>query len=401
MFVHLHAHLTGSYSDSALKPEDAAVKAAADGQPALALTDHGELAVPYTFQTACRARGIKPIYGVELYFVENAAESIERKKTDRYHLVALAKNRNGLRTLNRLVSDAWLENCYQERRGLVDWKLLEKHHEDIILLSACYYNIVAQHATRRGIPRGVAAAARFRDIFGDDFYLEIGRHFIPEEDKVNANIIAVAQQLGMTPVLTNDAHYLDEADWLTHDVIIKTRFDKATEYTASSRAFWMKTEAEMRALGFPEDYLAASCRVAEKCEDFSLDETPPQPAPRVKLAEIDRLIASGHAAYVADMTVIDHDTAVRHVADTFKDKASQHQDIVGKITGIPRRSEPDNDHVAIVRDRPIKDVIALKRCMGKIMTQWDADACRRAGADIVSTQPSTFAEKLKALFSRP
>lgn len=400
MFVHLHAHLTGSYSDSALKPEDAAAKAAADGQRALALTDHGELAVPYDFQSACRSHGIKPIYGAELYFVENAAECIERKKTDRYHLVALAKNRNGLRTLNRLLSDAWLDNCYQERRGLVDWKLLEKHHDDIILLSACYYNIVAQYATRRGVNRGVAVASRFRDIFGDDFHIEIGRHFIAEEDKVNANIITVAQQLGMTPVLTNDAHYLDEADWQTHDVIIKTRFEKATEYTASSRAFWMKTEAEMRSLGFPEEYLSAACRVAEKCEDFSLDEIVAQPAQRVKPAEIDRLIAAGHAAYVSKMTIIDRATAERHVADAFKDNAHLHQDIVGKITGIPRRADPDNDHVAIVRDRPIKEVIALKRSMGKIVTQWDEDACRRAGADIVSTVPSTFAEKLKAFFSR-
>lgn len=393
MFIHLHSHFVSSFSDSALRIEDALRKVKKDGQPAIAMTDHGEIPFAVPFGRACREAGIKPIFGAELYFVENAQETIQKEINERYHLVALARNRTGLKNLFSLLSDAWLLNSYKERRGLVDWQLLEKYHEGLILLSGCYFNIVGQHATRQGPEAGDAVFRRFTDIFGGDFHIEIGRHYVDEEDKVFANVLALTRRFNHRPVLTNDVHYLDAEDWLVHDVIIKTRYERLMDFKSNSIHYWLKTEEEMRALGFPEEYLAATLDVAARCDDLSI---PPLPALAPPSAfDADALVASGEAAYLGNIVYIDDETAERNASGALGKDNPQAGPIAEKIRGIPRRIEPDAEHIVCTPGRQLKETVPLRRSMGKIITQWDRQSCQEAGALILPVAASPLADQLK------
>lgn len=395
MFVHLHNHFEGSYSDSALRFDEGIKRAKELGQKAVALTDHGELVFPWRFHDVCREHGVKPLFGVELYFVNDARRSIERENNERYHLVALARNAAGLSNIYKMLSDAWVNYSYKERRGLVDWALLEKYHEGVIMLSGCYYNFIAHMTGRKGFAAGEKVLARYREIFGEDFYIEIGRHLIDEEDKVNKRLIELAGRFNMTPVATNDAHYLDAPGKLAHDVIMKTRFGDVRDFKASSDQYWMKTESEMRALGLPEEYLAQSEAIAEKCEDIFLAPVPAASNVRAKSAAA--LLASGEAAYVSKMVIIDAAIAERHVRGVFK---ADRPEIVRTITGLPRRSEPDAEHIAWTPGRPIGELIPLKRNQGLICTEWDEESCRKAGAIILPTAQNSFLQKVLSLFKK-
>lgn len=394
MFVHLHNHFTGSYSDSALKIDEALQKAKAMGQDTIALTDHGELACPLAFAASCKKHGIKPIFGCELYFVENAQRCIDQNNPERFHLVALAKNRKGLRNLYALISDTWVLNSYKDQRGLADWVLLEKYHEGLIFLSGCYYNMVSQAVMRGGILAGSQVLQRFRDLAGKDFYVEIGRHGIPEEDKVNRGIMALVEQCRVTPVLTNDVHFQDPDDWLPYEVIMRTRHEKAMGFRVNSKEYWLRSEEEMRGLGFPEEYLAQSVHIAEQCELIEPIE-PPQRAAGDGHPDIDMLLRRGEAAHLARIVTINEKTAREHAEKVLGPDDPRVPMVVKKITGLPRRSEPDPDRIVYTPGRSIKEVIPLKRYLGKIMTQWDEQACIKAGAVILPLTPSLFAEKLR------
>ncbi|MHB9155108.1 MAG: PHP domain-containing protein [Endomicrobiales bacterium] len=336
----LHCHFEGSYSDSALRFDEALKKIKALGQKAVALTDHGEILFAHRFEEACRANGIKPIFGAELYFVEDAAESIEKEANDRFHLVG-------------------------------------------------------QALARHGAEAGEKVLNRYRAIFGDDFHIEVGRHHIDEEEKINASLLALAKKFSLAPVLTNDVHYLDAGDWLAHDVIMKTRYDKVTEFVANSRHYWLKDPDEMAALGFPAAYLEQTEIIADQCEDLSLSALLKESVPLKGAPDAEALIASGKAAHVSRVVPIDAAAANRHVKDIFKEDKPA---LAARITGIPRRSEPDCERVAFVRDRPLKEVIPLKINRGKICTQWDEDSCRKAGALILPFRSSPFAAKLWNFF---
>jgi DNA polymerase-3 subunit alpha len=396
-FSHLHCHFIGSYSDSALLIDPAIKKVKELGQPAIALTDHGEINCVYDFHDSCRLYGIKPLFGSELYFVDDAAATIERNDNERFHLVVLAKNLAGLKNLYAMLSDAWLNNSFKERRGLVDWKLLEKYHNNLILLSGCYFNPVAQAVAHKGMAAGEKLFSRFKDIFNDDFHIEIARHFVEEEDKINAEVIKLAQKMGTVPVLTNDVHYLNADDWRAHDVVIKTRFEKIADYKANSVHYWLKTNEEMVSLGYPVEYMEQASIVVDKCEEIHLQE---EFAKNVIVDEPESLLATDHAAYLGKITYIDKSTARQYVESVLKNDPDRHEEIIAKITGIPRRMEPDTDHIVYTPNKPIKEIIPLKRSLGKIITQWDEVACKKAGAIVLPVCTSDLKYKLMQLFNK-
>lgn len=264
-FVHLHNHFLGSYSDSALAIGAGLDRARGLGQTAMAITDHGEVAFTPQFWRACTERGMSPILGCECYFVEDAPVKIELDDAHRNHLVLLAKDNRGYINLVRMMSEAWLNHCFRGTRGLIDWRLLEKYHEGLICLSACFYGSFPLTIIRGGLAAGKRELARYLDIFGDDFYPEMSRIGFEEQEIANEHIVEISRELGLKPVVTNDVHYPRPEDWVAHDIIIKTRFGSVSDFSIGTRDIWLKSEAEMRTLGFDDVFLDNTLEVAEKC----------------------------------------------------------------------------------------------------------------------------------------
>lgn len=278
-FVHLHNHMEGSYSDSVLRAEAALDRAASFGMDALALTDHGEVAHVPAFVRAAEARGMKPIAGVEAYFVDDAAQNIGERITDRNHLVLIAKDRRGWANLVALLSNAWRKNCLQGKFGLVDWALLEAHAEGLVCLSGCLAGPVGKRILD-GDPAGAEAALdRLLGIFRDDFYVEAYRHGQPEEETILPSLLALAERRKAKVVLSNDCHYLEPDDWRLHDILIKTRFGKPTEFALPAHQYYLKRPDEMAAMGLPRIFLERTREVAEKCSITSADLAAPAPVP--------------------------------------------------------------------------------------------------------------------------
>jgi len=389
MFTHLHNHFIGSFSDSALRIDEAVKKAKTLGQNAIAITEHGEMPFMYEFSDACKKYGVKPIFGVEIYFVDDAQKSIEKKDKNRFHLLLFAKNDIGYKNLVSLVSDSWLLNNYYERRGLVDWKLLEKYHEGLIASSACFFNQTSQAYIKNGFPDAEKIFVRYKEIFGNDLYVEIAKHGITDEEISNKGLLELAKKYNATPIATNDVHYLEIDDWLAHDIIIKTRFDKISSFTLDSHHFWLKSEKEMAGAGMPQEFLDNTQEIVAKCE-FVLKDFPQ--VSYESTGSEDSEIKKGNAAYLSQLEFIENSKAIYYAENII---GKNHPDVIHyaeRITGIPRRNSQNPDKIAYLAD--IKEKIPLKLSLGKIITQFTEDSCRRAGASIQPLIRSTLAEAL-------
>lgn len=389
MFSQLHNHFAGSFSDSALRIEEGIKKAKQSGQTAIAVTDHGEMPFLYEFTDICLKNGIKPVLGVEIYFVDDAKKSIGAKNNSRYHFLLFAKDETGYKNLVSLVSDSWLENNYYEKRGLVDWNLLEKYHEGLIGSTACFFNQVSQTYIKNNIEAAEKIFLRYKEIFGKDFYVEIGKHGIDDEEISNKGLIELAKKYDVKPIATNDVHYLEIDDWLAHDMIIKTRFEKISSFRIESHHFWLKSENEMLDAGFPQEFLDNTQEIVDKC-DFQLKDAKPgifNPTDDPEAA-----IKAGNAAYVCEIEYIDPVKANYYSEQII---GKNHPDVkyyAERIAGIPRRSAANLNKIAFLDD--IKTKIPLKIGAGKIFTQFDEKACARAGASVQAAVRSPIAEAL-------
>jgi len=389
MFSQLHNHFIGSFSDSALRIDEGVKKAKQLGLNAIAMTDHGEMPFLYEFSDTCRENGIKPVFGVEIYFVDDAKKSIETKNNSRHHLLLLAKNDTGYKNLVSLVSESWIENNYYEKRGLVDWKLLEKYHKGLIGSTACFFNQISQTYIKNNIADAEKVFLKYREIFGDDFYVEIGKHGIDDEEISNKGLIELAKKYGVKPIATNDVHYLEIDDWLAHDMIIKTRFDKISSFKIESHHFWLKSESEMLDAGYPAQFLDNTQEIVDKCVFQMKDE----PAPVYTNSDNpDNAVKAGNAAYLCDIEYIDAEKA-NYYAEQIIGK--NHPDVkyyAGRIAGIPRKITANINKIAYLTD--IRHKIPLKVSTGKIITQFDEKSCIRAGASVQAAIRSPLADAL-------
>ncbi|MFQ5706061.1 MAG: DNA polymerase III subunit alpha [bacterium] len=282
-FIHLHNHSHYSLLDGACKVDDLVAAAVENGMPALALTDHGNMFGAIEFFKKAKKAGIKPIIGVEAYV---APGSRKERKSSRgisdtsYHLVLLAKNLEGYRNLMRLVSIGYLEGFYYRPR--VDKEVLAKYHEGLIALSACLKGEVASQLLKKGFQEAKESALEYREIFGDDFYLEIQNHGIRDEDRARAGVKELGQELNIPIVATNDIHYLKQDHCLPHDVLIciqtgKDR-DDPNRLRYSTDQIYFKSEEEMRQ-AFVEhaEALSTTAEIADKCNlelDFERTHLP-------------------------------------------------------------------------------------------------------------------------------
>ena len=270
-FVHLHVHSHYSLLDGAGRIKDLAKTAKAHGMTALALTDHGNLFGAVDFYTACREAGIRPILGMEAYISPTRRQdrSMGRIETAAYHLLLLAMNQAGWRNLIKLSSRAYLEGFYYRPR--VDRELLSQLNEGLVCTSACLGGEVptALLANQPDIARRIAG--EYRDIFGRDrFFIEIQNQGLADQDRVNPRLVALAADLGVGVVGTNDVHFLRREDKPAHEVLTcistgKTLTDSdKLEY---SPELYLKNIDEMRqALAAWPEAADSTVRIAEMCE---------------------------------------------------------------------------------------------------------------------------------------
>ena len=286
-FVHLHGHSEYSLLDGGCRVSEMAELAAEQGMPALALTDHGNLFGVIEHYKTCQAAGIKPIIGCEVYVaidsrhLRQAARGLTHASN---HLILLAKNATGYRNLTKLVSKGYLEGYYYNPR--VDKDLLREHAEGLICMSACIGGEIPHLIQREGLAAAEKVAREFMDIFGDDYYLEIQRHDIDPEAKVNDGLLKLHRKLGVPLVATNDFHFLRATDHDAHDALICIQTGKTIEEKnrlCYPDGLYMKSPEEMQAL-FADlpDALERTLEIADKCNvelEFGKTYMPDFPIP--------------------------------------------------------------------------------------------------------------------------
>jgi DNA polymerase-3 subunit alpha len=278
-FVHLHNHTQYSLLDGACKINELVELTREFGQPAVAITDHGNLFGAVEFHKAAKAADVKPIIGCEVYVSPHSrlekqdARGIRIHGERAYHLILLAENDQGYRNLVKLVSLAYLEGFHYRPR--VDHELLEKYAGGLIALSACIGGEVPSHLLHGNREKAEEVAGRYREIFGpDNFYLELQDHGMPEQAETNPQLIALARKLDSPLVATNDCHYLKAEHSKAHDILLCIQTGKVLNEPDRLRfpsgQFYVKSPDEMRVLfsAVPEA-LVNTVRIAERCNfDF-------------------------------------------------------------------------------------------------------------------------------------
>ncbi|MBV8688612.1 MAG: DNA polymerase III subunit alpha, partial [Candidatus Eremiobacteraeota bacterium] len=245
-FVHLHVHSEYSLLDGACRIDDLARRVAEQGSPAVALTDHGVMFGAMEFYYAAKEHGLNPIIGCEAYVAPRGR--FDRSIREEAHVTLLAADHGGYRNLVRLVSKSSLESHYYKPR--IDLELLAEHQSGLIALSGCMSGMVAAPLLHGEYEKAVLAAKTYAQIFGDRFYLEIMRHGMPEEERINDGLLRISRELNIPVVATNDSHYLERSDAPAHDVLLcigtgKTISDE-NRMKFYSDEFYVKSPEEMR-----------------------------------------------------------------------------------------------------------------------------------------------------------
>ncbi len=247
-FVHLHVHSEYSLLDGACRVDDLCRRSADDGAPAVALTDHGVMYGAMEFYYAAREHRLTPILGCEAYIAPRGR--LDRSVRDEAHVTLLAADPTGYRNLSTLISKGFLEGFYYKPR--IDMDLLEQYHDGLIVLSGCMSGMVAAPLLADDRERAVRNARHFQQIFGDRFYIEVMRHGMPEEEKINEGLVGVARELGLPIVATNDSHYLTQRDAPAHDVLLCIQTGKTVADTSRMKfhgdQFYVKSAEEMSEL---------------------------------------------------------------------------------------------------------------------------------------------------------
>lgn len=268
-FVHLHTHTEYSLLDGASRIDEL-VKAAADaGMNALAITDHGVMYGAVEFYKAAHQYNIRPIIGCEVYVAPRSRFSKEGRADKEYaHLILLAKNKTGYQNLIKLVSAGFTEGYYYKPR--IDYDLLSQHAEGLICLSACIAGDIPQYLLSGNYEDAVNLAARLKEMFPGDFYIELQDHGIAEQKQVLPLLIKLARELELPVVATNDIHYVYKEDAKMHDTLLCIQTGKTLDDPDRMRfqteEFYLKTEEEMKTLfSFIPEAIENTVLVAEKC----------------------------------------------------------------------------------------------------------------------------------------
>ena len=247
-FVPLHLHSEFSLLDGAIKLKELCNFAKENNMPAVAITDHGVMYGALDLYLEAKEAGIKPIIGCEFYVHNGDITERDPNNNPRYHLILLAKNNDGYMNLVKLASDAACKGFYMKPR--INFDLLKEHHEGIICCSACLGGEVLQNLLKGDYEEAKAVAKRYKDLFGDDYYIELQDHGLEEQKRTNPDLIKIAKELGIKMIITNDSHYLrkEDADW--HDTLLcmqtQSMKDEENRFHFPNNEFYVKTVSEMR-----------------------------------------------------------------------------------------------------------------------------------------------------------
>ena len=281
-YTHLHLHTEYSMLDGANKLEVLAKRLKSLGMTSVAMTDHGNMFGAIDFYTKMKKQGITPIIGIEAY-LHNAPELGDKSKKTRHHLCLYAKNEQGYKNLMYLSSQAYIHGFYYYPR--INKDILRSHSEGLICSSACLAGEVNFHLnlSERNVKYGAGGyeaakkiALEYKEIFGDDFYLELMRHGIPEQEAIDEQIIRLSRECNIKLIATNDAHYATKDDAEFQEVaqcigMGKTLNDQ-NRMRHSVTEFYVKSQEEMlRIFADVPQALANTQEIAEKCAGFSLD----------------------------------------------------------------------------------------------------------------------------------
>ena len=264
-FIHLHNHTEYSLLDGCARIKNLVKKAVSEGARAVAITDHGNVYGAIKFYKECRSNNIKPIIGMETYFCDDM--SYKSRDAKRYHLILLAKNDVGFHNLMKISSVAFVDGFYEKPR--IDMSVLEKYHEGLICMSACIAGEVSQKLLEHNFKGALSSAQKMKDLFGDDYYIELQYHGLPEEREVFNNLKRIAYEIGAKTVATNDLHYINKDDAKAHDILLciqtASDYDDPTRMRFPNDEFYYKNYDEMLEVIRDEEPLDNTIEIAEKC----------------------------------------------------------------------------------------------------------------------------------------
>ncbi len=255
-FTHLHLHTTFSLLDGAIKISDLMNYCRTYGMDAVAITDHGNMFGVIQFYQEAVKNNIKPIIGNEFYIAPGSRKEKKIMENladgNNYHLILLAKNLTGYKNLIKLTSKSYIEGFYRKPR--IDYELLEDHSEGLICLTACLGGEIQRKILSGNFHEAEKLAKRLKNIFGDDFYLEIQNHNLKEEEIVAKGNIQISKKWDIPLVLTNDSHFLTREDHQIQDILLRINQKKTIDEPLDfgfNQEFYVKTPEEMFVL-FPE-----------------------------------------------------------------------------------------------------------------------------------------------------
>ncbi len=251
-FVHLHVHTEYSLLDSACRLDRLMARAKELGFPAMAMTDHGNMYGAIEFYQAAKKADLKPIIGCEVYVAPGSR--LEKKpgsgmRDIYHHLLLLAKDQTGYHNLINLVTAANLEGYYYKPR--IDKEILARYSQGLIALSGCLASEIPEAIVKDDLKRARDAIDWFKQVLGpDNFYLELQNHGIPEQAKVNRQLLSWAKDAGLKCVATNDVHYVSREHWRAHDCLIcigtQSLMSDTKRMKYQEQQFYLRSSEEMR-----------------------------------------------------------------------------------------------------------------------------------------------------------
>ena len=268
-FAHLHVHTDHSFLDSCIKIPDLIARAQNLEMPAIAITDHGNLCGAIKFYNEAKRNGIKPIIGLEAYFVKQYSQS-KHQKNQIYHQTLIAQNYEGFLNLSKLTSESHSRGFF--RRPCIDFETLAKYSKGIIALSGCINGIISQYLLYSDYENAREATAKFVDVFGrDNYFIELQNHGFAEEKKICPGLVKLAKEFGLKMVATNDCYYLSKEDATAHDnmlcIATASCISDEDRLRYPNDEFYLKTREEMeRTLPNSSDILDNTLLVSEMCD---------------------------------------------------------------------------------------------------------------------------------------
>ena len=274
-FVHLHLHTEYSLLDGAAKVDDLIDYLVKNNIDACAVTDHGNMYASLYFAEECVKKGIKYIIGCELYATDDHFDKRYGTKTE--HIVLLAKNKTGYKNIVKLDSLSYIDGFYGKPR--IGYDYIKKHSEGVICLSACLAGRIPQLLLNGDYEGAKKWASEMKEIFGDDFYIELQDHGIADEKQVIPDLIKIARELNIGLVATNDVHYIEKEDWEAHDVLLCIQTKKTLadpkRMKFDTHEFYMKSGDEMAELfHYVPEAITNTRVIANKIEEPVFDLTP-------------------------------------------------------------------------------------------------------------------------------